>query len=234
MRQVPYLVIGAGRMATHFCHYLSLLNLPFIQWARRTHTHRQLESYLELANPILLLIKDDEIVSFSKTIFRSDKTFVHFSGQLVLQDVYGAHPLMSFADDLYSKELYMSVPYILEEGSLPFTVMLPGLPNPYYHIPKSQKSFYHALCVISNNFTCLLWKKIFDELSKTLGLPVQVAMPYLQQTFRNIENNPTGKITGPLARGDEVTIQKHLEALAKDEFEGIYKAFVNFYRRGHQ
>lgn len=232
MRQVPrYLVIGSGKMATHFCHYLSLLSLPYLQWSRKTQSLADLQTKSSQASHIIVLISDTHIPSLIDTLTLNTHTvLVHFSGMLSLTKGYSAHPLMTFSSDLYDLERYKEIPFILEQGSPPLSTLLPGLPNPSYFIPKERKPFYHALCVMSNNFSCLLWNKIFTDISTTLNLPKDIVLPYLKQTFSNIAKNPQGALTGPLARGDEVTIHKHIEALQEDNFSEIYQAFVNFYQ----
>ena len=232
MRQVPasYLIIGSGRMAKHFCHYLSLLKLPYYQWARNTHTENALHSIIPDFSHILLLINDGEIDSFTKQLpIHQAQILVHFSGQLSLDNIHSAHPLCTFAHELYNSEIYQSIPFILTEGSPPLSILLPGLPNAAYHITQEQKAFYHALCVLSGNFTCILWKKFFHELEKTLNLPPEVGIPYLNQISYNLRNNPQGALTGPLARKDNNTIQANLNALKNDEFLIIYQAFANLF-----
>ncbi len=232
MRQVPtYLIIGNGRMASHFCHYLKLLSLPFLQWARKTHSIADLQLSLNKATHIVVLISDSSIPTFINNLTLSEKKIIiHFSGMLSIPNAYSAHPLMTFSHDLYDKHGYEQIPFILEEGSPNLSTLLPGLPNQGYFIPPALKPFYHALCVMSNNFTCLLWQKINHELSHSLNLPPEIILPYITQTFKNLTYNPHGSLTGPLVRGDKVTINKHLAALESDDFLEIYQAFVNYYQ----
>lgn len=232
MRQVPpsYLVIGSGRMAKHFCHYLSLLALPYKQWARKSHSETTLHSLVLESTHIILLISDSQIFDFAqKLTLNSEQTIVHFSGQLSLDTVHSAHPLGTFTQQLYDKKTYESIPFILTQNGPPFSTLLPGLSNQFYPIPKELKAFYHALCVLSANFTCILWQKFFDELEKTLKLPASVGMPYLNQTLNNLLSHPQAALTGPLARKDSNTIQANLDALKNDQFLPIYQAFVNLF-----
>lgn len=231
MRQVPnYLIIGNGKMATHFCHYLTLLELPFTQWARQHHTLSDLKRQTKKASHILFLISDAAIVPFfEEHAIGNNKINVHFSGQLCAPGIHSAHPLMTFTQDLYDKQSYSQTPFILIKDGPDFSELLPHLPNPSYTISPEHKTFYHALCVIGNNFTCLLWKKLFDEFTQTLQLPQSAAMPYLMQTFKNIQKNPQSALTGPLVRKDRNTIQAHLEVLQDDNFLEIYQSFVRFF-----
>lgn len=229
MRQVPtYLVIGSGRMAAHFCHYLTLLKIPFNRWSRRDNTRISLHTHLLTASHILLLIKDTAISPFANEFGNlQGKTWVHFSGQLSVNHVYGAHPLMTFSESLYEDQCYYSIPFIIEKGGPSFEELLPGIANPCYQIAKELKPFYHALCVMSNNFSCILWQKFYHELEKTFQLPPTTIHPLLIQTFKNLADNPKAALTGPLVRNDQQTILNNLSSLKKDKFQGIYQAFVN-------
>jgi hypothetical protein len=65
MRQVPnYLLIGNGRVARHFQHYFSLLQLPYQTWHRH-EPDTKLTQQLESATHVLLLISDRAIAAFA-------------------------------------------------------------------------------------------------------------------------------------------------------------------------
>jgi predicted short-subunit dehydrogenase-like oxidoreductase (DUF2520 family) len=229
MRQVPhYLIIGNGRMATHFCHYLQLLHIPYTQWFRKQSSQRLIER-LSTATHIIVLIKDDAISDFVDNLAIKNKTFVHFSGRLSLKNCYSAHPLMTFTPVLYDLQKYQSIPFITEQNGPAFSELLPGIPNQAYAIPSELKNYYHAMCVISGNFSCILWQKLFHELQHTFNLPPEIAKPYLQQSFENIANNPFASLTGPLARKDHTTIQENLNSLENDPFLAVYQAFIKVF-----
>lgn len=235
MRQVPqftkYLVIGSGRMAIHFCHYLSKLNLPYQNWSRKSHSQDSLQQAIHDASHIVVLINDSAIPLFVKTWQKENdgKIWVHFSGQLTLPGVTGAHPLMTFTSHLYDINTYHSIPFVLAKGTAPFTEVLPQLPNKAHYIPGDLKTFYHAMCVISGNFTCLVWQKFFKELPETLGVPHDIAIPYFKQIVHNIFTSPQDCLTGPLVRGDKTTIHSHLNALENDDFLPIYQAVLQYF-----
>jgi predicted short-subunit dehydrogenase-like oxidoreductase (DUF2520 family) len=235
MRQVPtdiiYLIIGSGRMAKHFCHYLSLVHIPYRQWSRSKQSEQELQTLAQESTHIILLISDSQIEAFAKKINRNDhQILIHFSGQLSLPHIYSAHPLNTFSHELYAKEDYVCTPFILEENGKTFDELLPGLANASYYIPSALKSYYHAMCVLSANFTCILWQKFFHELENTLSLSPSIGLPYLQQTMHNLLKNPQGALTGPLARNDQKTIQANLHALENDKFLDVYQSFVKIFQ----
>src|SRR4051812_14973955 len=115
MRQVPqYLIIGNGRVARHSCHYLSLLNIPVLQWHRPQPVAR-LEELLPQATHVLVLISDQAIEPFiTEHLQGSPAVKVHFSGALVSELAYGAHPLMTFSNTLYTLDKYQSIPFVVD------------------------------------------------------------------------------------------------------------------------
>ena len=229
MQQVPqYLLIGSGKVARHFCYYFSLLNLPYKTWTRRNNSLKELPELIKDSTNILILLRDDVITSFvfSNKMLWKNKYVIHFSGSLIIADCFSAHPLASFTDNLYDLAIYKNIPFILGEDAPDFNKLLPGLPNKSFRIPNKLRPLYHALCVLSGNFTVLLWQKFFIELEEKFNLPKEIAMPYLQNITNNLQDFPESALSGPLARNDKKTIAANLQALEGDPYQEIYKAFV--------
>ncbi|RYZ63975.1 MAG: DUF2520 domain-containing protein [Proteobacteria bacterium] len=176
----------------------------------------------------MLAVSDSAITSILERFpFLNEKTCVHFSGSLVTPLAASAHPLMTFAEQTYTHERYLEVPFVLERGRGKFEDLLPGLRNPSFEIEAEKKVRYHALCVMSGNFTTLLWEKTFAEFAK-LGLPKEVLAPYLGQITENLETAPQGAsvLTGPFVRGDRKTIETHLKELGSDAYADVYRSFL--------
>jgi hypothetical protein len=227
----PFGIVGDGRVARHFTHYLGLLGLPFGTWSRRTGDKSPGEA-LAPCGTVLLLISDDAIVPFAEAWpDPGRKRFVHFSGSLVTPVAEGAHPLMTFGEKLYDLPTYRSVPFVLESGRTPFAELLPGLPNPSFTVPPADRPYYHALCVMAGNFSVILWRKLFDDLRDRWGIPPSAALPYLKQVAANLGADPGRALTGPLARKDRDVIATNLRALEGDPFRDIYAAFVRAYEQ---
>jgi predicted short-subunit dehydrogenase-like oxidoreductase (DUF2520 family) len=233
MGQVPsYLLIGGGRVARHFRHYFSLLQLSFASWQRNDPIEILTEKAAN-ATHILLLISDKAIDTFiSEHLASTDAYRIHVSGSHNSELAYGAHPLMSFSNNtLYDLERYQSIPFILDHDAPEFSTLLPSLPNQHVRLHKSLKAKYHALCVLSGNFSCLLWQKLFSGFENELQLSGSIAHAYLQQYTHNLISDPQSALTGPLVRNDVETIAKNLSALDGDPFQEIYKSFVSCYQR---
>lgn len=232
MSGVPqYLLIGNGRVSRHFQHYLTKLNIPWLSWSR-DQTLTLLKEHLSLVSHVLILISDHAIETFvEKYLQKCNALRVHFSGSLVTSYAYGVHPLMTFNQQLYPLACYQSIPFIIDEDAPDFASLLPGLPNPHARLAKKNKSKYHALCVLSGNFSCLLWQKLFKAFKNEFNLEPQLAYPYLQQQMENLLHDYENALTGPLVRGDVQTLQKNIEALASDVFQPVYESFVSCYHQ---
>lgn len=227
MRQVPrYLLIGNGRVGRHFQHYFSLLSIPFLTW-QRSEPVVQLQRKLHKSSHVLILIADDAIEQFIGSHLQDISAIrLHFSGSLVTDAAYGIHPLMSFSQHLYTLEHYQAIPFVIDHDAPAFDILLPGLPNQHVRLHKILKPKYHALCVMSGNFSCLLWQKLFFGLENEFHLPMTIAQPYFKQHMKNLLEHPHTALTGPLARGDIATIEKNIAALEDDPFQKIYQSFV--------
>lgn len=231
MRQVPtYLIIGNGRVARHFSHYLGLLKIEYHQWDR-SQPFSALQTRLAEVTHVLILLHDDAIESFIAAHLSSlIAKRIHFSGSLVTPAAYGAHPLMTFGHDLYAEAEYRSISFIIDADAPSFEELLPGFPNQHIRLSSDQKAKYHALCVLGGNFSCLLWQKCLSEFENELNIPASAAHPYMQRQIQNLMTDYHTALTGPLIRNDMKTMNKHLQALANDPFRAVYQSFVECYR----
>lgn len=231
MGQVPrYLIIGRGRMATHFSFYLQHLNLPYLTW-HRGESLALLEERKKLATHILILISDYAIDAFiQKHLQTTSALLIHCSGSLASQLAYGAHPLSSFTRELFEVSEYKEITFVVDEHAPAFSELLPGLPNKHMRLPVSQKAKYHAMCVLSGNFSCMLWQKFFATLEQEFAIPAECGQHYLKRITQNLLSDYQNALTGPLVRNDIKTIEKNINALKDDPFQKIYKSFVECYQ----
>lgn len=232
MRLAPrYLLIGNGRVAKHFQHYFSHLKIPFAVW-RRGEPLKKLYDQAGLSSQILLLISDHAIEDFIKTYLSNIKGLcLHFSGSLISEQAFGAHPLMTFNKDLYNLNQYAEIPFVIDHDAPAFEQLLPGLPNPHVRLHKSLKAKYHALCVLSGNFSCLLWQKFFSSLENEFYISHEIGRPYFFQQMKNLIQDYKSALTGPLVRADKSTIEKNLNSLESDPFQEVYKSFVSCFSK---
>ena len=234
-----YAIVGGGRLARHFAEYFRLLEIPHTRWTRDHRSafnsfdspdpEQRLKATVREADCVLLLVADNSIVAVLRQYpFLHEKQLIHCSGSLGIPGVAGAHPLMTFSDQLYPLETYQRVPFVLETG-YSFAQLFPALPNPHFLIDAADRSRYHAMCVMAGNFPQLLWKGIADRFERQFALPATLLHPYLQQTGENFIRAPHSALTGPLTRNDRQTIERNFNSLAGDPLQDLYAAFMHFY-----
>jgi hypothetical protein len=222
---MKYLVIGSGRTAQNFISFLQFRNIPYSHWNRAQNSTQELTEHLKSASHVLLLISDSSLrVFFDSHLKTFSGPVIHTSGALEISGLVGIHPLASFTQDPLNGEAFEKIHFVSTyQGTL--DEILPGFRNPLHRIFSYEKAKYHALCVMAGNFTVLLWQKIFSDFQK-MGLSAEALNPYLEMIFNNIRMNPTAALTGPIARRDDLTIQKNLEALSEDSYREIYESFI--------
>jgi predicted short-subunit dehydrogenase-like oxidoreductase (DUF2520 family) len=224
----PYLLVGNGRLSRHLQHYFDLEGIRWRLWVRSQE--RPLEPALRDVRSVLLLIPDDAIEPFlAHHADLAGPPWIHCSGSLSTPLAAGVHPLMTFGDELYDPAVYRRMAFVCERGAPPFGELFPELANPHFAIEPADKALYHALCTMAGNFTTLLWLRAFAVFEGRLELPRAALYPYLEQTAANLERSAE-PLTGPLARGDHRTLERHLAALAGDPFEPIYRSFLIAHR----
>lgn len=219
-----YLIIGFGRTAKNWQHYLQLLNIPVKNWNRKIAAS-ELPAMIEQSSHVLLLISDNAIEAFYKQHPQlQQKICAHFSGALEISGVHSVHPLASFNQDLLALSDYKKIP-LVSTSELPLSNLLPGIDNPFYQIKAFDKAKYHALCVLGGNFSVLLWQKVAAEFAK-LNLPKDIEQNFRQMIFNNMQNDLSTALTGPLSRKDDTTIFKNLDSLKNDSYQKVYLAFL--------
>lgn len=256
----PIAVVGNGKVARHMMHYFVSVGQPYTHWFRQqpavdlsasaikpskisrlkhgfsqlfNHSHQPLADSVEQVTKVLLLIDDDQIEQFIRdNPVLKNKTLIHFSGSLHTELALGCHPLMTFGANLYSLEAYQAIPFVVDHG-VDFKNLFPLFTNPVHHVKTKHKVTYHAMCVMAGNFTQMLWQAIADEL-EGMSLPADLMSQYLLQNTVNFINNPHSSATGPMVRGDVLTVAKHQKALTGHPLKGVYQSFFDLHKQTNQ
>lgn len=230
-KNLNYLLIGDGRLASHLSFYFKHSNIPFLTWSRKQNTTEELYQKLSLSDVVLLSIKDSALLEFYQEFLEGleNKIYVHFSGAFQHKNIYGFHPLMTFSKNLYSPEFYKTISFVSTYDDPEFHSVFPKLSNPNFKIPVDKKALYHSYCVVAGNFTNMLWKSIYERFLSQLQLPDEALNPYLEAVFSNLKKDPMGSLTGPIARDDQTTIQKNINSLEGDTLKSVYLSFYQHF-----
>ncbi len=187
------------------------------------------------ATCIVITTTDDAIVSAcheivaNGAVHEGDKV-IHMSGAGGLDllaparqagaSVASIHPIQSFADvegaitNIPGSTFGITADEDLSEWAVSVVLALKGVP---FFVPEKDKALYHAAaCMASNYLTTLM--HMVETTYQALGLSraeaIRAFWPLVRGTLLNIETRGAAEaLTGPIARGDAGTIEKHLQAL---------------------
>jgi len=150
----------------------------------------------------------------------ADSTDILASARECGADVGGFHPLQTFASVAHAIENIPGSTFAIEaDEPLLATLkqMATALEGSWVRLGAGDKVLYHAAAVIACNYFVTL-VKLATDLWQSFGVPPQQAtralIPLLRGTLHNIDNVGLPHcLTGPIARGDLGTIEKHIFAL---------------------
>jgi predicted short-subunit dehydrogenase-like oxidoreductase (DUF2520 family) len=99
-------------------------------------------------------------------------------------------------------------------------------------IPPGGRAGYHAAAVFASNFPVVL-AAVAERLLTAAGVAAEAARPAVRQLLSSAAANLARgddaalALTGPVARGDAVTVERHLAAIAGDaEADRLYRALA--------
>jgi predicted short-subunit dehydrogenase-like oxidoreductase (DUF2520 family) len=101
--------------------------------------------------------------------------------------------------------------------------------RPFRLDPADRAGYHAAACVASNHLVALLGQ--VERLAANAGVPFDAFLPLVRGTLDNVADlGPAAALTGPVARGDDETVARHLDALPADE-RTAYRALAHEARR---
>jgi len=187
----------------------------------------------DAAELIFITTPDDAITSVASQIrWHKGQSVVHCSGADstdILEPARKAsahvgcfHPLQTFAS---AEQALANIPgsTFALEAEEPLLTTLKNMANAldghWIELQAKDKVVYHASAVIACNYLVTLIK-LATDLWQTFDIPgqqaIQALLPLIRGTIHNIETlGVPNCLTGPIARGDTGTIEKHLDTLQK-------------------
>jgi predicted short-subunit dehydrogenase-like oxidoreductase (DUF2520 family) len=98
-----------------------------------------------------------------------------------------------------------------------------------FEIRDEDRPAYHAAACLASNFLVALEESAADLLARSgVENPRELLAPLVLRTAANWSENGAAALTGPIARGDEETVERHLAALAEThpELLELYSALA--------
>ncbi|NBB88997.1 MAG: DUF2520 domain-containing protein [Bacteroidetes bacterium] len=191
------------------------------------------------ADVYLLSISDDavkEVASALPQKIKDEKIVVHTSGVHTLE-IFDAHikypgvlyPLNTFTEGkaINWKETPVYISGSSEQTLTVLTSLAKKISNKVFAISDRQKRILHLSAVMVNNFPTHLFQ-LANRLLNEKDLEFDHLLPLIRTMVANAESGDLEKIlTGPAVRGDQQTIDRHLDLLEKhEEVKNIYKTLT--------
>jgi predicted short-subunit dehydrogenase-like oxidoreductase (DUF2520 family) len=187
----------------------------------------------DYAEMVFITTPDDAIASVASSVdWHRGQMVIHCSGadtSALLDPAREAgayvgvfHPLQTFASIREARENLPGSTFAIEAEEPLLEIlktMAVSLGGRWLVLAAGDKVIYHASAVMACNYFVTL-VKLATDLWQTFGVSreqaVEALLPLIKGTVHNIETlGIPGSLTGPIARGDVGTINKHLVALKK-------------------
>ena len=207
------------------------------------HVFKTAQDVAKTADHVFITTPDDFIIKVaSELTWRPEQNVVHCSGAASIDILEPAkksgamvgsfHPCQAFASiDQAIKNLPGSTFAIEAQGSLLDILkeMASTIGCDWIVLKPGNKALYHAAAVFASNYFVTLLKvatDLFQNFDVPASQSTKVLMPLIQGNIKNINSIGLPRcLTGPLARGDVSTIEKHIFAL-KEKDPSILKLYA--------
>jgi predicted short-subunit dehydrogenase-like oxidoreductase (DUF2520 family) len=205
-------IIGAGRVGTALAQALRGAGVavegPLGRGERPAH-----------CDAIVLCVPDAEIAAAAEVVTAAAPLVGHTSGATPLSALapagvpaFGLHPLQSFAHPGVRFEGAGAAVAGSTPEALAFaTSLAERLGMRPFEIDDDGRAAYHAAASVASNFLVTL-QAAAESIAAGAGLEREEArellLPLVRQTVENLaELGPEAALTGPIARGDEATVE---------------------------
>lgn len=240
-------IIGRGKVGQSLQQLCRLAGLPARLLGR---SQQEQQHAVANADINILCVIDSQIEALCSALsayFKSGSIVAHCSGALDSESLVSArrqqchlasiHPLNTFPNLEAALSLFSSLDHntsLFIEGDTPALERLAPITAKLgfqsFALTSDSKARYHAACVFACNYLSTLIE-LSQSTAEQAGLDRnafwQAVQPLIQSTLSNIsKHGPAGSLSGPIARGDTLTIEKHLAALhqTKDSYKHLGQA----------
>lgn len=248
-------LLGSGNVATQLGRAFKLAGQDIVQvWSRNIdHAHELADNLAAMAindfdlldrnaDLYIISVKDEAILDIARQLKGIDKLIVHTSGTTGIEVLQGIsfkfgvlYPLQTFSKSKVVE--FSQIPFAVEANSpevlASIRAIAERLSERVIDLSSEQRKFLHIAAVFACNFSNHLYA-IGAEILKEKNLDFDLLRPLIAETATKVQTNEPIKMqTGPASRGDQATINTHLEALKdKPELHELYQklsqSIVNF------
>ena len=186
---------------------------------------------------VLIATPDSAVADVAAAIEPAEAAAVaHLAGSLGL-DVVSAHPrpaavhpLVALPDPATGARRLRSGCWFAVAGDPLANQVVADLGGRAFEVADADRAAYHAAAVVASNHLVALLGQA-ERIGASAGVPLAAFLELVRATVENVaELGPQAALTGPAARGDEATIERHLQAIGPSE-RAVYEAMAQEARR---
>lgn len=186
---------------------------------------------------LVLAVPDGVIADVARAVTPVSSTVVaHLSGSLGVDVLVphprraALHPLVALPNPAVGADRLRAGAWFAVAGDELAVEVVEALGGRSFELADADRAAYHAAaCIASNHLVALLGQA--QRVAEGIGVPFEAYLDLVRGTLDNVaELGPRAALTGPAARGDWATIERHLAALAPEE-RPAYEAMVRLARR---
>ena len=212
-------IIGPGRAGGALAQALAGAGWRVDGPLGRDHDHADAASGTRL---LLLAVPDGAVADVARAVAPGDAVVAHVAGSLGLDvlaphtRVASVHPLVSLVDaDLGARRLTGA--WFATAGDPIAVEVVEALGGRSVEVADADRATYHAAAAVAANHLVALLGQV-DRLARSIGVPLEAYLDLARGALDNVaEVGPAAALTGPVARGDRVTVARHLAAIPQDE-----------------
>jgi predicted short-subunit dehydrogenase-like oxidoreductase (DUF2520 family) len=232
-------IVGAGRAGTSFAGALAAAGWEVVAVLGR-HDDKAIAAAAEDVDLVLLAPPDAAVAGVAAAVRPVPGTVVaHVAGSLGL-DVLAphvrraaVHPLVALPNGELGAQRLRAGAWFAVAGDPMAGEIVAALDGRSFTVADGDRAGYHAAACIASNHLVALFGSV-ERVANTSGVPLDAFLDLAAATVDNVRAlGPATALTGPAARGDDETIERHrdfLAARAPDEL-AAYDALVALARR---
>jgi predicted short-subunit dehydrogenase-like oxidoreductase (DUF2520 family) len=247
--------LGSGNVATHLAQAFKRAGQEVTQiWSKTEANARALAqtvgavpitdlAELDLyADLYLIAVKDEAISDVAAALPKLAGVVAHTSGATSIDALHGPehygvfYPLQTFSKQ---KSIDLSdAPLCLEASDAQAMAVLQDaaklISSASYPVDSEKRKLLDLSAVFACNFSNHLYQMGYSIMQQH-GLNFEVLKPLIMETARKVQDAvPFDVQTGPAVRGDEKTMDKHLQLLEdRPDLQDIYKTLSESIKKTH-
>ncbi|MEZ5145080.1 MAG: Rossmann-like and DUF2520 domain-containing protein [Acidimicrobiales bacterium] len=230
-------VIGPGRAGQSLAGALTSVGWTVVELRGRGDDVHDAASGVDL---LVIATPDAAIAEVAAGVDPSPRTVVcHLAGSLGLEVLAGherraaVHPLVAMPDPEVGASRLAAGAWFAVAGDALVRRLVDDLGGRWFEIADEHRVAYHAAAAIASNHLVALLGQA-ERVAASAGVPLEAYLDLVRATVDNVASlGPAAALTGPAARGDWITIGRHLDVLRDlDPIEReAYEAMVRLARR---